>query len=107
MADRRTFLGAVSGAAASLVLSGAAEAQTAAPSPAPSGSASPKPITAAARAQAEAMRAFDPHLSDAQVEIIGRGIDDANAAAAKLNPHGTLLKNGDEPVTQLHLGMVP
>ena len=105
MADRRTFLGAVSGAAASLVLSGAADAQS--PPPSPSASASPKPISAAARAQAEAMRAFDPHLSDAQVEIIGRGIDDANAAAAKLNPHGTFLKNADEPVTQLRLGMVP
>ena len=107
MADRRTFLGAVSGAAASLVLANAADAQTAAPSPAPSASASPKPLSAAARAQAEAMRAFDPRLTDAQVEIVARGIDDANAAAAKLNPRGTFLHNADEPVTQFHLGLVP
>ena len=107
MADRRTFLGAVSGAAACVVFAGAADAQTASPSPAPSASATPKPISAAARAQAEAMRNFDPHLTDAQLEIIGRGIDDANAAAAKLNPRGTFLGNADEPVTQFHLGLVP
>jgi hypothetical protein len=94
MADRRSFLGAVSGAAASVLLTGAAEAQPAAsPSPAP------KAPSAEARAQAEAMRAFDPHLSDAEVETIARGIDAATGAGSHLNKGGRVLRNGDEPVT--------
>lgn len=105
MADRRSFLGAVSGAAVSVVLAKAAEAQTAPdkPSPSPHPSASPKPPSAAARAQAETMRAFDPGLSDAQLETIARGIDGGSAAGQKLNQHGRVLRNDDEPVTRFHV----
>ncbi len=122
MADRRSFLGAVSGVAVSVVLAKTAEAQTAPdkPSPGPSApaapaapaasgpaspgpSASPKPPSAGARAQAEAMRAFDPKLSDAEIETIARGIDGSYAAGQKLNKHGRVLKNGDEPITRFHV----
>jgi hypothetical protein len=108
MADRRSFLGAVSGVAATLVLSeaGASAATSPAPVPAPTAAAA-KPISPAARAQAEAMRAFDPHLSDAQVETIARGIDAANAAGGKLNVRGRALHNGDEPVTSFSVAEVP
>lgn len=108
MADRRTFLGAVSGVAASLVLSSGADAQqspspapaSAKPSPSPSASPSPKPPSAAARSQAEAMRRFDAKLSDEQIETIARGIDGLTSTGQRLNPHGTTLKNADEPVTR-------
>lgn len=96
------------------MLAKTADAQTAPdkPSPVPSSSpaagapasphpsASPKPPTAAARAQAEAMRAFDPKLTDAQLETIARGIDGGSAAGQKLNKRGRVLKNSDEPATR-------
>lgn len=106
MADRRSFLGAVSGVAASLVLASSADAQQAPPVPAgtaapsPHASATPKPASAAARAQAETMRTFDAQLSDAQLEKIARGIDGLADEGRQLNPRGTRLKNGDEPVTR-------
>jgi hypothetical protein len=119
MADRRSFLGAVSGVAVSVVLAKTAEAQTAPdkPSPGPSSpaapaasgpassgpSASPKPPSAGARAQAEAMRAFDPKLSEAEIETIARGIDGSYAAGQKLNKHGRVLRNGDEPITRFNV----
>jgi hypothetical protein len=95
MADRRSFLGAVSGVAATLVFA-ETEATHAASSPA----------SAAARAQAAAMRGFDPHLSDAELATIARGIDAANAAGAKMNAHGRVLRNGDEPVTSFFVDEV-
>lgn len=49
------------------------------------------------------MRAFDPGLSDAQLETIARGIDSGSAAGQKLNQHGRVLRNGDEPVTRFHV----
>jgi hypothetical protein len=106
MADRRSFLGAVSGAAASVLLAGPADAQTPVPAaattgPSPKPSASPKPPTALAAAIAASMRAFDPALSDAELDTIARGIDDNRRGAARLNPHrATALRNGDEPVTR-------
>ncbi len=72
----------------------------------PGPSPSPKPPSAAARAQAETMRAFDPKLTDAQLDTIARGIDGNDAAGQRLNKKGRVLKNGDEPVTQLHLDAV-
>jgi hypothetical protein len=114
MADRRSFLGAVSTVAATALLAKAAPAQTApdkpspAPAPAapPAPGASPKPPSAAGRAQAQAMRAFDPGLSDAQIETIARGIDGNAAAGQKLNRRGRELRNGDEPVTRFRLDPV-
>lgn len=114
MADRRSFLGAVSGIAATVLLARDADAQTApaAPvspaialpasaSPAPAPSASPKPASPQAAAIAASMRRFDSALSDADVATIAQGIDANRAGAARLNPRkATALKNGDEPVTR-------
>ncbi len=108
MADRRSFLGAVSGVAASVLLAAQADAQTSAPaavpasplpSPAPSGS--PKPASAVAAAIAASMRRFDAALSDKDVDTIAHAIDDNRRGAARLNPRKvTALKNADEPVTR-------
>jgi hypothetical protein len=97
MADRRSFLGAVSGVATTLLLTGTAGAQSSAP-PAPAPSTTPAPPSAASRAIAATMRRFDASLTDAEVDTIARGIDQ-NASGAALNPHrGTALRNADEPV---------
>jgi hypothetical protein len=107
MADRRSFLGAVSGVAASVMFAAQADAQTSAPaapasplpSPAPSGS--PKPASAVAAAIAASMRRFDAALSDKDVDTIAHAIDDNRRGAARLNPRkATALKNADEPVTR-------
>jgi hypothetical protein len=113
MADRRSFLGAVSGVAASVMLATKAGAQeppaspaaspasSPLPSPAPSPSPSPKPPSAPALATAAAMRRFDAALSDKDIDTIARAIDDNRRGAARLNPRkATVLKNGDEPVTR-------
>lgn len=109
MADRRSFLGTVSGIAATVLLARDADAQTApaasaspaSASPAPGPSASPKPASPQASAIAASMRRFDPALSDADVATVAQGIDANRAGAARLNPRkATALKNGDEPVTR-------
>ncbi len=112
MADRRSFLGAVSGVAASVLLASKAEAQATSPAaapkpsplpsaaPSPAASASPKPASALAAAIAASMRRFDAKLSDADLDTIAHAIDDNRRGAARLNPRkATALKNGDEPVT--------
>lgn len=63
----------------------------AAPSP------QPKPVSDAAKALAIQMRTFDSALTDKQVEEIAKGIDDNLKVGARVNPHGTFLKNWDEP----------
>jgi hypothetical protein len=113
MADRRSFLGAVSGVAASVLLAAKADAQAPAPEappkssplpspvPSPSASASPKPASAAAAAIAASMRRFDAGLSDKDLDTIAHAIDDNRRGAARLNPKkATALKNADEPVTR-------
>ena len=111
MADRRSFLGAVSGVAAVALLASPADAQTApqappasSPLPSPGPSASPKPasaVAAVAAAVAASMRAFDPALSDRDVDTIAHAVDDNRRGAARLNPRkATALKNADEPVTR-------
>jgi hypothetical protein len=109
MADRRSFLGAVSGVAASVLLASQADAQTSAPAappassplPSPAPSASPKPASAVAAAIAVSMRRFDAALSDKDVDTIAHAIDDNRRGAARLNPRkATVLKNADEPVTR-------
>jgi hypothetical protein len=113
MADRRSFLGAVSGVAASVLLAGKADAQAPAPeappkssplpspAPSPSASASPKPASPAAVAIAASMRRFDAGLSDTDLDTIAHAIDANRRGAARLNPHkATALKNADEPVTR-------
>ena len=108
MADRRSFLGAVSGVAASVLLAAQADAQApapvappASPLPSPAPSASPKPASAVAAAIAASMRRFDASLSDQDVDTIAHAIDDNRRGAARLNPRkATSLKNADEPVTR-------
>jgi hypothetical protein len=113
MSDRRSFLGAVSGVAASVLLASRADAQAPAPEappkttpppsapPLPKPSASPKPASALAAATALSMRRFDPNLSDKDLDTIAHAIDDNRRGAARLNPNkATALKNGDEPVTR-------
>jgi hypothetical protein len=105
MADRRSFLGAFSGVAASVLLAGPADAQTATPAaaatgPLPKPSASPKPPGPVATAIAASMRRFDPALTDTDLDTIAHAIDDNRRGAARLNPQrATALRNGDEPVT--------
>ena len=112
MADRRSFLGAVSGVAASVLLAAQADAQATvpdappkspppSPAPSPAASASPKPASPLAAAIAVSMRRFDPKLSDKDVDTIAHAIDDNRKGAARLNPRkATGLKNADEPVTR-------
>jgi hypothetical protein len=113
MADRRSFLGAVSGVAASVLLAAKADAQAPAPdappkpsplpsvAPSPGPSASPKPPSALALAIAVSMRRFDPALSDKDLDTIAHGIDDNRRAVVRLNARkATALKNADEPVTR-------
>ena len=113
MADRRSFLGAVSGVAASVLLASKADAQAPAPQappktsplpsaqPSPNPSASPKPASSLAAATALSMRRFDPNLTDKDLDTIAHAIDDNRRGAARLNPRkATGLKNSDEPVTR-------
>jgi hypothetical protein len=105
MADRRSFLGAVSGVAASVLLAAQADAQPESPaappaSASPAASPPPKPASAAAVAIAASMRRFDPKLSEHDLDTIAHAIDENRRGAARLNPRkATALANADEPVT--------
>jgi hypothetical protein len=98
MSSRKQFLAA----AASMPLLAAAP-----PSPQPT--ATPKPaakkpkISEAAKALAQQMRSFDASLGDKQVEDIAAGIDGNLKIGARVNPHGTTLKNWDEPATSFEV----
>jgi hypothetical protein len=109
MADRRSFLGAFSGVAASVLLAAKADAQApppvappaSSPLPSPAASASPKPPSALAAALAASMQRFDAQLSDKDLDTIAQAIDGNRRGAARLNPRkATALKNADEPVTR-------
>lgn len=100
MKNRRSFLGAALAGVSGIVLS-AADAHAQAPS-SPPPSAPPQNVakaSAAALAAALAMRAFDPKLSDEEIAIIAKGIDDSRVGAT-LSPKKKRLKNSDEPVTR-------
>lgn len=95
MSTRKDFLTAA--AAVPLIAAAPPSPQPTAPGPTPSPK---KPqISEAARALAARMRQFDSSLSDKEIEEIAAGIDDNLKAGSRINPHGTLLKNWDEPVT--------
>jgi len=49
---------------------------------------------------AATFRTFDPKLSDEQLVLIARSLDDNRAAGAQLNPRKKRLKNSDEPVAR-------
>ncbi len=89
MSTRKQFIAA----AASVPLIAAAPSAT--PSPAPT----KRPVSEAAKALAARMRKFDSALTDGEVETIAAGIDENLRAGERVNPHGTALKNWDEPVT--------
>jgi hypothetical protein len=57
----------------------------------------------AALALALEMRAFDATLSDAQVDAIARGIDEARAHGAELSPTKKRLRNAIEPITAVRI----
>jgi len=103
MSSRKTFLSTLGATGTSFAFASSSAGANAASTPA---SPAPPPrtkISDAARAQALAMRRFDPHLDDAQLETIARGIDDAAASARALSPHAEPLHNGDEPVTRFYV----
>jgi len=84
--------------------SGALLAAAPAPPPPPAATATPSPPAAAktsplSRAFAERMRAFDPALTDAQIETIAEGIEDNLKTGSRVNPKGKALSNSDEPAT--------
>jgi hypothetical protein len=62
--------------------------------PQPSPSPTPSP---SARDFAMRMRAFDPQLSNAELEAIATGIDGNWKLGDSINPKGTALQNWDEP----------
>jgi hypothetical protein len=99
MTTRKQFIAA----AASVPLIGAAPPSAQPASPTPSPAPKKKQISAAARALAEQMRSFDSALSDKEIETIASGIDDNLKVGARVNPHGTTLKNWDEPVTMFEV----
>ena len=65
------------------------------PSPKPTA----KPPSEAASALAARMRAFDPRLTDKELDEIARGIDGNLEAGKAVNPKGKALDNWDEPAT--------
>lgn len=93
MSTRKQFLAA----AASVPLLAAAPAAT--PTPAPK----KREISPAAKALAAQMRQFDPALTDKQLEDIASGIDYNLRVGNRVNPHGSALKNWDEPVTMFEV----
>ncbi len=95
MATRKSFIAGVAVAGAATVVAKAG-AQSTLPVP-PKPVSSPKPPSALARALAERMRAFDPSLTDDQIETIADGIEGNLGLGMALNPNGTKLKNSDEP----------
>lgn len=95
MSTRKQFIAA----AASVPLIAAAPPSPQPTAPAPSPTPKKPEISQVARALAARMRQFDPHLTDKQLEDIATGIDYNLNLGARVNPHGTALKNWDEPVT--------
>jgi hypothetical protein len=57
----------------------------------------------AALALAREMRAFDATLTDAQLDGIARGIDEARSHGAALAPKKKRLANGVDPITSVRI----
>lgn len=96
MSTRKQFIAA---AAAVPLIAAAPSPQPAAPAPTATPSPKPRQISDAAKALAAQMRKFDANLSDKDLEEIAAGIDDNLIVGGRVNPHGTYLKNWNEPVT--------
>jgi hypothetical protein len=98
MSTRKQFLAA----AAWVPLIAAApppEKPAAAPAPTPTPAAKKRQISEAAKALAAQSRQFDSALTDKEIDEIAQGIDYNLRVGRAVNPHGTTLKNWDEPVT--------
>lgn len=97
MKTRKEFLAA----AAAVPLIAAAPAPPSPPPPAPSPAPTPKrpAISDTARALAQSMRKFDSSLTEKQTEEIATGIDYNLRVGERVDPHGTELKNWNEPAT--------
>jgi hypothetical protein len=101
---RKQFVAAAAVSATSLVAvpAVAQTTPTGAAPPKSKPSPSPKPateISPAARDLAQSMRTFEPQLTDEQIETIAGGIQGNLDLGRRVNPHGTLLKNWNEPAT--------
>ncbi|MBV8148961.1 MAG: hypothetical protein JO092_07705 [Candidatus Eremiobacteraeota bacterium] len=90
MASRKAFVAAAIVSVGALTNAAANAQSTASPSPSPS----PSP---AARDFALRMRAFDPQLTDEEIEEIAAGVEQNWALGKSVNPSGRALKNSDEP----------
>jgi hypothetical protein len=88
VASRKEFVAAAVASVGALTAA-PADAQNS-PSPTPS----PSP---ASRSFAERMRAFDPELSDEEIEEIAAGVETNWQLGASINPKGRALTNSEEP----------
>ncbi len=111
MKNRRGFLTRLSVASGTALLTFVASAKRktahAAPTPtpvAPTSSSASVAASPAALALAATFRAFDPHLTDAELQRIAERIDADRTAYAALNPKGAVLRNGDEMVVRFAAG---
>lgn len=73
-------------------------------SPIPTPTPKKHEISEAAKALAAQMRRFDSALGDKELEEIAAGIDGNLKVGDKVNPHGTALKNWEEPATIFEAG---
>lgn len=80
-------------------IAAAAAVPLVAAAPVPTPTPKKQETSEAAKALAARMRRFDPALNDKELEEIAAGIDGNLKIGEKVNPHGTALKNWDEPVT--------
>ena len=94
MKTRKQFIAAAVSAGA--ILAAPAGAQT---SPTPTPTPAPKKPSDAATALAARMRAFDPKLTDEELQTIAEGIDGGLQIGRAVNPKGTAIPNSVEPAT--------
>ena len=96
MKTRKQFIAAAVSAGAILAAPAGAQA---APMPATTPTPAPKKPSDAATALAGRMRAFDPKLSDEELQTIAEGIDGGLQIGRAVNPKGTAIPNSVEPAT--------
>jgi hypothetical protein len=93
---RKQFIAAAVSAGA--ILAAPAGAQTP-PAPTPAPTPATKKPSDAATALAARMRAFDPKLTDEELQTIAEGIDGGLQIGRAVNPKGTAIPNSVEPAT--------
>lgn len=106
MASRKRFVAVAAASVGAMLATPALGTTMPDPSPIPSPSPSATPaakISDAARSLALQMRAFDPNLSDREIETIAAGIDGNLKLGKTVNHDGRALKNWDEPVTHFEV----